>query len=420
MGDDKKIRYALSRYRPHKNAERLHRSASLEIVSDSAARSGKTTALRVETIVNGWNNPTPYADLICAPTWRMVRNIHERPIVNWFRSVGALADFNSEDHRLLLKNGNVILFRSLEDPEIAVSGLDIRNASIDEFTLCSENAVELVRARLILTNGRLILIGTPKGLNCWAYERYFSPDAKPPKNCERIRFSIHDNPAIDNAAIERMKADLSPQMVRQEIYGEWISLTQDRVYSEYNREEHTCIGTPPYVRSQVIIGIDYNVRIMAWVALVRDVNDGKLYVIDEGWGCHTVRDVGEALYRKFGGDVLIVDDASGNSDNQQTGKTNRQILNQCGFWNIVRASKNPLRTARYANVNAHFVNGLGQNHLMISSKCETVARELESLTYKEGTDRPDDRDGRAGHITDALGYAVWYASSGQVAWATAA
>ena len=67
---------------------------------------------------------------------------------------------------------------------------------------------------------------------------------------------------------------------------------------------------------------------------------------------------------------------------------------------------NPAVQDRFAANNALCKSAVGTRRLFIHPKCENLRNDLLSRTYKEGTREPDD-EGDMGHITDALGYAIY-------------
>ena len=289
-------------------------------------------------------------------------------------------------------------------------------AYIDEAAYAPKYSVDVVKARLVRTNGQLIMMTTPNGTRSWMYDEYFGANAKPHPHTEFIHYNIFDNPIITEAAVERMKSDLDPLMVRQEVYGEWVNLTENQVYHAFKTENNVSDKVELNARMQVYIGLDYNIGINSWIAGQKDFNKNETWIFDEGYGARTTRDVAEQIKSRYGVNIIVVDDATGNIRQQADGVTNREILAQNGLVHIVANRSNPARVARYAVLNAHFENGKGEHRLKIHPRCKRLIKELETLAYKPNSDVPDDMGGKAGHITDALGYAIYYLSGGKAAW----
>ena len=409
------------KYRPHKNAIKMHESNARETIIIAPARSGKTYSIMHEICKRAWNNPTDFAVLVTSQRWRALIEMLENPTVNFLIRCGLLSEHRDEghkkqEHKTVLKNGKTILWRNLDNADESIRSLNIWEAYIDEATYASRYAVSVVKARLITTNGRLIMVGTPNGTSSWFYHDYFASDAKPPPDTEFIKYEIFDNPIITEEAVERMKATLDPLLVRQEIYGEWVNLTASAVYYAFKRENNVTVEALYNSKYPIYIGLDYNIGKNAWVAFQQHPVTRKIFVFAEGYGAQTTRDVGLQLKTLYNQHITIIDDASGRNRQQGDGLTQREILAQTGLFNVTGNRSNPSRIARYAVVNAHFENGNGQHHLLIHPRCTRLINELETLAYKENTDRPDYLGGRVGHITDALGYGIYYISGGRAAW----
>lgn len=408
----------LADYKPGKNALAMHRSDAREVLVVAPIRSGKTYSARRDIVKNAWNNPYPdYATLITAPEYKQLGPLLEDPITDLLDRMRLLDWHNFSDHESRLKNGRKLFYRSCDNYE-AIRGLDVWLAYIDEMTLVKREAKEVIEGRLLLTNGQLKAFMTPKGTGNWVYEDYYGPDAKQHKLTQHLRYTIFDNPVITKEAVERLAASYDPLMYRQEILAEWVNLTADRVYYAFS-EELNVKALPVVDYEPIYIGLDYNLGKNGWIALQRDLKRDRLIVFCEGYGAKTTRDAALQIKERFSNDLhrlYILDDASGNIRQQGDGKTQREILQQNGLGRIASYRANPERPRRYAVVNAHFENGLGVRHLFVAPECKRLIHELNHLCYKPDSDIPDDRGGAMGHITDALGYAVWYVSGGQAAW----
>lgn len=414
----------ITSYVPHKHALPMHNSPAKETVVISPVRAGKTRSLIHDAVVNCWNNETAFAGLVIAPTFRDLKALVEQPIVETLDELGLLKSHNWQDHETKLKNGNRIYYRSAEEPE-RIKGLNVFAAWVDEFTLCKKEAIDFARGRLLLTNGQFKLFGTPKGTSSWAFAEFFGVDSKirlplatgagswDIGNNRLVRYSIFDNPFITQAAVDEIASRYPSLLFRQEILGEWVNLSEHRVYYAFGEQN---VRPCSYQRGfPVYIGLDYNIGKNAWVAF-QQLRHREISVFAEGFGAATTQALAAQLLSQFGSDVVIIDDASGNIRQQGDGKTNRQLLQQAGLHNITEYTKNPNRVDRYANTNAHFCNGLGNRRLFIDPSCVRVISELNSLCYRKGTDEPDTLGGEAGHITDALGYGIWWISGGAAAW----
>jgi PBSX family phage terminase large subunit len=400
--------YKFSNYTPHKGQWQLHNSTSREIVVVSAIRAGKSFGVMHDAIKSAWNNPTDFGTLICAPTYRLLSAVLEKPMISILSDLGLLKSNNFTDHEATLKNGKKIYFRSLEEPDNALRGLNIWKAYIDEAAFASKYGIDLVKGRLVTTNGQLILITTPNGTGSWFYEDYIS---NPKEFVEYIKFSIYDNPIITEEAVERLKQSYDPLLYRQEILGEWVNLFKNQVYYSFSDAN---ISDCPYDKNlPVYIGLDFNIDKNAWAAFQKYPNN-TIQMIYEGYGAKTTADLAAQLISKFGDQVIVIPDATGGNRVQGVAQTNFQLLRQSGLNRIVENRTNPDRLKRYAIVNATLENAKGEHRLLIDKSCKESIRELRELTYKPGTDRPDSKGDTIAHRTDCIGYAINHLTYSQV------
>jgi len=393
--------YSISEYAPHPGQLELHRAEDKEILVVSAIRAGKSHGIIFDAICSAWNNQTNWGTLITAPTYRLVDSVLERPIVNRLLAMGLLAEHSFSRHESTLKNGKVIYYRSLDDPDLALRGLNIYKAYIDEAAYCSKYAVDVVKGRLLTSNGQLVMITTPNGQTSWMYDEYI---VNKKDNVKYINFKLTDNPIITSEAIERLYESYDPILAKQELEGEWVNLFENQIYYAFSDLN---LDTFEADDSQVYIGLDFNIDKNAWVAIQKMPNN-TFRVIGEGYGDKTTADVATTLLTTYP-DAIVIPDATGSNRLQGTGKTNFQLLRQAGVHKVVERKSNPHRSDRYAIVNATFLNALNQRRLFIDEKkCPRLVRELRELSYRDKTIKVEDKGGEVGHITDALGYAIVY------------
>ena len=320
---------------------------------------------------------------------------------------------NKQTKTITMVGGQTIYYASAESPDTGIRGLNICEAFGDEITLWNEAAFDIVMGRLMQTNGPFTGAGTPQGTGCWFYRRLIGPDRMELADTEFIKFSIFNNPTITEEAVQRYRASLDPLMARQEIDAEWVNLTENAVYYafDYDSNVRTVKHDP---NGQVFVGIDYNIDINAWVAGHYDRRNRIINIFAEGYGDKTTRDAGtriKANYRT----PFVIDDASGRNRQQGDAITQRQILQQTGL-KVTDHGSNPQVSRRLSVVNAHLLNGIGDVHLFIDPSCKRLLHELQFLSYKVNGIDVDDQNNAAGHITDALGYLIYYLSDGMAAW----
>lgn len=397
-------------YKPNVDQKAFHAltKTTKELLVVSSIRSGKSFAMCHDSLKFAQNHHNKHeVTLVCGPTFGNL----EAPIVNF--TVGLAAEWGilgsyagMPKNRLVLKNGNQIIYRSLESADKGIRGITAARAYIDETALASEESVDIVRGRLLTTDGALIMTTTPRGINNWMYGKYIENGKL--AGVDYLDFSIFNNPTIKKETIDRLLARYDPLMARQEIYGEWVNLSTESVY--YTFDHIQSIIETKQKEMPTYIGIDFNVGINAWVALQMD-GYGGFEVIYNQFGAKTLGEAAEQIKSKFGANVIVVPDPHSGRSNS-SGKTPIQELRLAGLTRVLGWKKQIPRTARYSVVNALFQNALGQRMLKVDKRCSYLISELKKLTYKTGTDTPDDQGGKIGHVSDALGYVLWYLTNG--------
>lgn len=419
------MKYRIQGYKPGPDSLRFHKliendPRAKEILVLAPIRSGKSYSIKQQIIRDAWLNPhgVDAPLLVTAPTYGMVRPIHERPLKAFFHRAGLLKSHNFQTHEMELVNGNWLHFRSMEDPD-NIRGSGYYRAYCDEAAYCKEYAIDVVRGRLLTTDGNLVMITTPKGTANWIYQKYFTDEGIEERGTDfrLIKYKLSNNPLITPAAEQRLRQKYDTKLAAQELDAEFIDLFQDLVYYSFS-EANIKAGLFEDWRqnkSPIYIGLDYNVGIMAYVAVTK-LDSNVFAVIDEGSGFLSVEDVGKNILMKYGSDVTIIDDASGRNRNQTDGRTNRDLLYQLGFRKIMSNKKNPLVMRRVSNLNAHFRDSLGNLRVYIDPRCRKLISETRTITYKEGKAIIDDMGNKRGHHTDALGYCIGTLSAYSFGW----
>lgn len=161
----------------------------------------------------------------------------------------------------------------------------------------------------------------------------------------------------------------------------------------------------------IIVSSDFNVDPMSWVIGHRS-ND-QLTIFDELWirNTNTQQTLNE-LHQRYGNHrngFEFYGDASGAARKTSASVSDYlQIKNDDRFngAHIYYPRSNPRIADRFAAVNRLACNAKGQRNLFINPRCANLIRDLKYRAYKEGSREPDDH-GDVGHMSDALGYAIY-------------
>ena len=171
---------------------------------------------------------------ICAPTyslteriWNQVRGIaYQEPFKNLIKTFNNTKGF----YNLTTLLGTTIEAKSTDDYEKLV-GVGLDKVIIDEAGLVDEKAWKIsLRTRLIDmgTEGRALIIGTPKSKSGWFYELYLKGQDPNEKDYKSFNFSTYDNKDSITGKLllksgleelEKLKKDLDEVSYKREILG---------------------------------------------------------------------------------------------------------------------------------------------------------------------------------------------------------
>lgn len=210
--------YKLLLYHPHDGQVPMHKSNARFRVATCGRRFGKSFMALNEIVKHAWENP----DHLCwwtAPTYKQCANVFEM-IKKHFK--GAIESTRtSPNMEVRLVNGGVIQFHSLERYD-NLRGFAVNFLVVDEAADVREEAWNAVlRPTLSDTNGKAIIISTPKGKN-WFYEMWTRGRDPEFPDYESWRFPTSANPYIPPGEVEEAERGLPERIFRQEYLAEFL------------------------------------------------------------------------------------------------------------------------------------------------------------------------------------------------------
>lgn len=302
-------------------------------------------------------------------------------------------DYLASGHEFILRNREKtkIMFRSQETAD-TMRSVEIGSLACDELAYWQERNFKTLLGRLREKNGsRRARAGTtPNGFNfLW---QYFVKDAK--DNRELHRTSSKDNKHLPSDYIEMLLDSYDSTMAEQEVNGLFINVGGKRYYKydELNCAQETVerqSGWP------VVVGMDFNVSPMT--AVCAHVYDSSIDVFDEIWLKDSNTDaMSKELLRRYG-KCIIVPDAAGNARKTSATRTDHQILREDGH--AVQRVRNPHRKDRFNAANRVFERKM----IRIDKDCNRLKWDLGTCPTNQEDEGPEQ-----GHISDALGYLIWF------------
>jgi PBSX family phage terminase large subunit len=336
---------------------------------------------------------------IGANTYNQLRNA---TLTTFFR---VLDQFNiaykyNQQRNIIEAAGRTIYAYSLENFD-NIRGIEIGWAWLDEVRDTPEEAFKVVMGRLRDPNAvahQMRLTSSPSGFN-WLYD-YFVGQKKT-QDFRLVQGTSYENPFLPDGYIDSLRGSYDAKTFDQEVLGQFVNTGQGQVYYAFSRDRNVKLcGRDP--RFPVMVGMDFNVNPMT--AVIFQCIDNVVFVVDEIFqmGSRT-ETMGEYILKNYGRGVQIIPDSTGHRVTTNSNRSDHEILRGMGF--RVEYNKNPARMDRYNVVN----NLLEKDRLIISPKCVNLIKDLEQVSFKEGSSQLDiGNDKTLTHISDALGYGCWF------------
>lgn len=379
-------------------------------------RGGKTYAGAREAFKQAWNfeghDNAVYG--IIAPTYNML----DRTTWREFKTAAKpfIAKDNDTKKIITLTNGREVFGFSAEQPD-KIRNVTMLGFWIDEARECKDFAGlwDVLLGRVLTTNGKGIVTSSPNSYD----DMHDIFIAKPDKEYGTVRFSTYENTTIDATAIDSLASKYDERFMKQELLGE-IVIFEGQVYYTFNRKEmagDTAFKVAKYnPELPICLCADFNVDPMAWVlAQVHEYNALKeIRVFDEIYirNSNTLQCCKEfrSRYPNHSNDLYLYGDATGQARTTNSNVTNWKIMQtELAMYRLITKvpSKNPAERDRVNAVNGMIKNSKGDIKVQINPNCKHLIRDLEQVSYKEGSVQIDKtKDLSLTHPSDALGYFI--------------
>jgi predicted phage terminase large subunit-like protein len=159
-----------------------------------------------------------------SPTYRMAQ-VGWRQLAGMGQQLGHLAEVRRGDQEIVLRGGGSVVVRSADDPSrLRGEGLDL--VVVDEaahMRNLRDIWEQALRPALADRQGRALFISTPAGIN-YFHELYQAGIESDTRDWCSFHFASWENPHLDPAEVEAMRAQMPALVFRQEIEAEFVQL----------------------------------------------------------------------------------------------------------------------------------------------------------------------------------------------------
>lgn len=277
-----------------------------------------------------------------------------------------------------------VYFRSYDNPQRLIA-FECAHSICDELDTISKDKAALVWRKISertrqKCNGQntIGVVTTPdQGVTGFIYEKWAK---KRQPGYEIIKASTLANHFLPEGYVEQIRANYDPVLADLYLNGEFVSLSQNKVYHFYNRRAHYSDRVLNDNDAIIHCGLDFNIGGCCAVMFV--VEKENPIAVDE-FVSHDTYDFCNQLTARYPGRRVVVHpDASGRAGRTNATLSDVGIIEQHGF--SVHAPKaNPPIRERINSVNAL----LAHDRMRVNSdKCPNFAFALESQGY---TDKGD-------------------------------
>lgn len=380
---------------------------------------GKSQSVIARLLLQALMNPQGQVGYF-APTFDLIRLIAWPRFLALCEEWGLRATLNKTENILTLKRGGKIIFRTLDTPERIV-GFEICDAGIDELdTLKEEHALAAWRAvnarcRLKKRNGvpNSAAVGTtPEGFKL-VYKLW---EQEPKAGFQLYRAPTSSNPFLPADYVAQLMTQYPPHLLKAYLEGLFVNLASGSVYPDFSRVLNHTDATVTTVQNHhgillgqpeaLHIGMDFNKGNGA--AAIAVIRDGLPVLIGEETKTRDTPEMIERLKIRFPGHhITVYPDASGrHGSSTNASMSDLRLLQEAGF-TVCARDANPRVVDRVTSLNAMILNAEGERRLRVNTKaCPELTLCLEQQVYdKAGA--PDKSAGKD-HMTDALGYLVYF------------
>jgi len=366
---------------------------------------GKSRAATMRLLLLMLGNPG-INTLYTMPTYDLLKLRAIPGFVDDLNMLGLPHSLNKSDYSITIAGLGTVYFRSYDNPNRLIA-FEVAHSVADELDVLSKEQAAVVWRKISERTRQpskvpnsIAAVTTPdQGFSGFVYDRWV---VRADDSTELIKASTLSNPYLPDGYVDQIRANYDPALAEMYINGEFVSLTQNKVYHYFDRETH---GTDRTIQpgDRLHIGVDFNVG--GCCAVVFVIDDDKPAAVDE-FVSHDTRDIINNLQSRYPGyDVTIYPDSSGRSERTNASASDIDILLSAGY-RVDAPPSNPFIRDRVNAMNSMLAHGRMSVNV---DKCPRFATAMETQGYNErGEPEKFNSHPAIDDWVDAPGYCISY------------
>jgi PBSX family phage terminase large subunit len=340
---------------------------------------GKTQAAIVRLILKMLSSPginTAYY----MPTYDLLKLRAIPGMEELIQSMGLRFKSNGTGYSISIAGYGTIIFRSYDKPERIVA-YEVAHSIVDELDTLPKEKAAFVWRKVSERNRQkcdgpntIGNVTTPdQGYGGFTYEKWVK---RKQKGYALIRAATASNPYLPDGYIEQIRANYDPILADMYLNGEFVSLSQNKVYHFFERSKHHTDRVLTDEDKVIHVGLDFNIG--GTCATVWVVDDNHPKAVSE-FISHDTMDFCNRLtkYAAEGRKIIVYPDASGKSSSTNASYSDIQIILQAGY-RVDCGENNPPVRDRINSANALFAH---DKISINTNECPNLTDALESQGY---------------------------------------
>ena len=313
---------------------------------------------------------------------------------------------NKSSYSIEIHGFGSIIFRSYDRPERIIA-YEVAHSICDELDTLPKDKAALVWRKITERNRQkrtvkntIGLVTTPdQGVNGFVYSKWVKMQQP---GYVLYKASTYSNPFLPTDYAEQILANYDPILADLYLNGEFVSLSQNKVYHFFNRAKHHTQRVITDTDKVLHSCIDFNIGGCCSVTFI--IENNNPIIVDE-FVSHDTQEYVNNLTRYKGKTVIVYPDSSGKANKTNSSLSDIAIIAQAGY----QLNYRPTNPAVRDRINS--VNGLlAHDRLLINTdKCPNTTNALETQGYDDkGEPEKNNAHPSIDDWNDSLGYGLAY------------